>query len=271
MGKLSKAFKAIGILLKKPALLNNVLHDKDVMKELVAGRHKMPDGLPVVDLLEIVPSFNETVHPYSFLDGTSSPLDLALLRALAKQHTDCRYFEIGTWRGESAANVAAVAKECVTLNLPDGDMRRMGLREEYISMHRFYSKDLPNVKHLQHNSLTFDYRSAGKFDVIFVDGDHHYENVKQDTANVFSLLKDDDSVIVWHDYVDHSGQVRYEVLAGILDGTPAEHRPNIYHVSNTMCALHTKKKVKTFTQPEFPYPDKKFNVNISVKSLAGFS
>jgi predicted O-methyltransferase YrrM len=267
MNKITKVLKAIGLLLQKPALLNNVLHDKDVMKDMVAEKHKMPNGLPVVDLLDIVPSFNETVHPYSFLDGTSSPLDLALLCALAKQHADCQYFEIGTWRGESVANVAAVAKECVTLNLPDGEMRRMGLSEEYISLHRFYSKDIPNVKHLQDNSLTFDYRSAGKFDIIFVDGDHHYESVRQDTANVFSMLKDDESVIVWHDYVDHSGQVRYEVLAGILDGTPAEYRSNIYHVSHTMCALFMRKKVKTYSLPAVQLPDKTFTLGISVKKI----
>jgi predicted O-methyltransferase YrrM len=266
MSKIGKAFKAIGLLLRKPALLNNVLHDEDVMKKIVAQKHSVSGGLPVVDLLDVAPSLNESVQPYSFLDGTSSPLDLALLRALAKQHADCRYFEIGTWRGESVANLAAVAKECVTLNLPDDEMRRMGLDEEYISLHRFYSKDLPNVKHLQHNSSTFDFGSAGKFDVIFVDGDHHYESVKQDTANVFSMLNDDNSVIVWHDYVDHSGNVRYEVLAGILDGAPSEYRSNIYHVSNTMCALFTKKKVKTYSQPAFQRPDKTFTVNISGRS-----
>jgi predicted O-methyltransferase YrrM len=267
MIKIKKALKAFALLLKKPALLNNVLYDDDVMHEAVMQKHDLPQGLPIVDLLDIVPGLHETVQPYSFLDGTSSPLDLALLRALATQHADCRYFEIGTWRGESVANVASAAKECVTINLPDNEMRRMGLSEEYISLHRFYSKDLPNVKHLQHNSSTFNFSSIGKFDVIFVDGDHHYESLRRDTANVFSMLKDDDSVIVWHDYVDHSGQIRWEVLAGILDGVPAEYRNSIYHVSNTMCALFTHKKLKANARPAFQRPDKTFTVNITAKPL----
>ena len=265
MNKFAKAIKAISLLLQKPSLLNNVLEDNDVMREGVQYKYNLHNGLPVVDLLSLLPSFNETVAPYSYLDGTSSPLDIALLRSLAKQYSACRYFEIGTWRGESVANIASVAKECVTLNLPDEEMRRMGLDEEYISLHRFFSKNLPNVQHLQHNSSTFNFNSIGKFDLIFVDGDHHYEQVKQDTQNVFNLLNNPDSAIVWHDYLDHSGNIRYEVLAGILDGCPADLRSNLYHVSNTMCALFTRKKLPTTAFNPNPSPNKSFTLTISAE------
>src|SRR3954464_383354 len=157
MNKLAKAIKAISLLLKRPALLNHVLDSNEVMQDSVQKKYNLPNGLPQVDLLTLFPSFHSTVEPYSFLDGTSSPLDLALLRSLAKEYSACRYFEIGTWRGESVANVAAVAKECITLNLPDDEMRKMGLNEEYISLHRFFSANLPNVQHLQHNSSTFNF------------------------------------------------------------------------------------------------------------------
>ena len=267
MNKIAKAFKAFVLLLKKPALLNHVLNADEVFQKEVQQKYNMPKGLGVVSLSDLFPAFNETVEPYSFLDGTSSLLDLALLRALAKQYADCRYFEIGTWRGESVANVAAFAKECVTLNLPDDEMRRMKLPEEYIGLHRFYSKHRSNVKHLQHHSSDFDFSSIGKFDLIFVDGDHHYDQVKQDTANVFSLLRNEQSVIVWHDYLDHSGQIRFEVLAGILDGTPAQFRNNLYHVSNTMCALFTQKKLSVSSFNPYAVPDKKFRIEISAEKL----
>jgi predicted O-methyltransferase YrrM len=266
MNKFSKAIKAVSLLLDKPSLLNNVLNDNSVMQKNVQQKHNLRNGLPVVDLLSLFPSFNETVTPYSFLDGTSSPVDIALLRSLAKEFSECRYFEIGTWRGESVANIAAVAKECVTLNLPDDEMRKMHLAEEYISLHRFFSDKLMNVQHLQHNSSTFNFNSIGKFDLIFVDGDHHYEQVKKDTANVFTLLKDQSSVIVWHDYMDSGGKIRYEVLAGILDGCPGEFRSKLYHVSNTMCALFTLKKVPSSPAPTFQKPDKVFNIQISAQS-----
>jgi len=242
-----------------------VLNDNEVMKKKVAKQ--FPQGLPVVDLLTLFPSFSETVAPYSFLDGTSSPLDMAMLRALAKRFPACRYFEIGTWRGESVANVAAVAKECITLNLPDNEMRKMGLPEEYISLHRFFSKNLTNVQHLQHHSSSFDFNSIGKFDLIFVDGDHHYEQVKKDTANVFTMLKDESSIIVWHDYLDANGQIRYEVMAGLLHGCPGEFRPNLYHVSNTMCAIFITKKLSSESAHSFSNPDKIFNISISAKRL----
>jgi hypothetical protein len=267
MNKFSKVLRAFNLLLQKPALLNNVLNDNEVMRRVVQQKHSFGHGLPVIDLLSLFPGFSEEVTPYSFMDGTSTPMDLALLRSLARQHADCRYFEIGTWRGESVANVAAVAKECITLNLPDNEMRKIGLDAKYISQHRFFSSTFPNVQHLQHNSSTFNFNSIGKFDVLFVDGDHHYEQVRMDTQNVFSLLKDESSVIVWHDYKDAGGNVRYEVLAGILDGCPAEFRSKLYHVSNTLCAIFTLKDLSVSPPHVFAVPDKVFSVKISGKKI----
>lgn len=58
------------------------------------------------------------------------------------------YFEIGTWRGESVANVAPYVKNCFTLNLSDVVMLQKGLDKSYIQMHRFYSKGIKNITHL---------------------------------------------------------------------------------------------------------------------------
>ena len=104
-------------------------------------------------------------------------------------------------------------------------MLRMGLAKEYVGLHRFFSKNFKNVEHIQQNSSTFDFKTLNKkFDLIFVDGDHHYEQVKQDTENVFNLLRNENSIIVWHDYLYDSGEIRFEVLAGILAGCPSKTR-----------------------------------------------
>src|ERR1035437_8860708 len=123
-------------------------------------------------------------------------------------------------------------------------MLRMGLDRNYVGLHRFFSKDLKNVKHIQADSQTFDYSSLNqKFDLIFIDGDHHSESVKNDTANAFKLLKVDDSIIVWHDYGNTPNDIRWDVLHGILDGTPSEKLGNLYHVSNALCAIYTSRKI----------------------------
>ena len=267
MSKLSKAVTILKTLITNPKSILTVLEHEDNFRKLVQQKHpSCSSGLPVLNLLDLFPGMHETVSPYSFLDGTSLPSDLALLKMLARKFPDCAYLEIGTWRGESVANVAAVAKECITINLPDDEMRTRGLPEKYIQLHRFFSEHLPNVKHIQHHSSTFDFSTFDKkFDLIFVDGDHHYDQVKTDTNNVFQLLRNEDSVIVWHDYARNPEQVRYEVLAGILAGCPAEFRNNLFHVSNTLCAFFTRKKYPARFFVPYSKPDNVFELTITGK------
>jgi len=80
-------------------------------------------SLPVIPLNSLIHN-TALVEPFAFLDGGSIPTDIALLRQLASDIPGCRYFEIGTWRGESIANVAAVSDVCYTLNLPDEELFR---------------------------------------------------------------------------------------------------------------------------------------------------
>ncbi|MDP1746019.1 MAG: class I SAM-dependent methyltransferase, partial [Bacteroidota bacterium] len=185
-----------------------------------------------------------------------------------KRKTDCTYFEIGTWRGESAANVASVAKQVVTLNLPDEEMLKIGLDKKYVGLHRFFSNGFKNVTHIQANSQTFDYNSLNqKFDLIFIDGDHHYESVKNDSTNAFKLLKDENSIIIWHDYGNDPSDIRWDVLRGILDGTPNEKRNNLYRVSNTLCAIYTAGIVKAEYFESFSDPNKFFSISLKVKTV----
>ncbi len=269
MNKISKVFKVVKTLIAHPKSILAVLEDEDNFQSLVQKKYpSLSRGLPVINLVDLFPGMQETVSPYSFLDGTSLPSDLALLKLLARSFPQCAYLEIGTWRGESVANVASVAKECFTINLPDDEMRKRGLPENYIQLHRFFSQHLPNVKHIQHHSSTFDFDSLGrKFDLIFVDGDHHYDQVKTDTSNVFKLLRNEHSIIVWHDYARNPEQIRYEVMAGILDGSPAEFRNRLFHVSNTLCAIYTQKKHTVHTLIPNSSPGNVFELTIAGKKI----
>lgn len=268
MNKLKKLIKAISLIIKNPALLNNVLDDADVNREQVIKKYNLSLGLKSVDITHLLPAFNETVDPFCSLDGGSTPIDLALLKGLAKSKTDCMYFEIGTWRGESVANLASVAKHCVTLNLPDEEMLKMGLDKNYVGLHRYFSKNLKNITHIQANSQTFDYSSLNqKYDLIFIDGDHHYESVKNDTANAFKLLKDENSIIVWHDYGNNPSDIRWDVLRGILDGTPPEKHSDLYRVSNTLCAIYTSQDIKAEHTNSFSKPEKYFSISLKSNSI----
>jgi len=259
--------KILRTIIQTPHSLAKVLEDDSVFRSRVV-EHGWANGLPTIDLLDICPNFHEVVEPFSFLEGTSLPIDLALLRALARKYNDCRYFEIGTWRGESVSNVADIASECVSLSLSDLEMGQMGFSQSFIDTHRFFSDNVPNIRHLYANSRNFDFAPfANQFDLIFIDGDHTYEGVKSDTANAFKLIKDEHSMIVWHDYGTSTEQVRWSVLAGILDACPKEKQNNLYHISNTMCAIYTIGDYSS-SYPKFPItPDKFFSLDIRVKKL----
>ncbi len=268
MSKLSKLLKALNLIVKQPSLLNKIIDDANVNKQEVIAKYNLPNGLKTINIVDLLADFNETVEPFCALDGGSTPIDLAMLKGLAKSKTDCNYFEIGTWRGESVANVASVAKHCVTLNLSDEDLLKMGMDKKYVGLHRFFSKDLKNVTHIEGNSQTFDFTTYYKqFDLIFIDGDHHYESVKNDTINAFKLLKEDSSIIVWHDYGNNPDDVRWDVLKGILDGTPADKQKYVYRVSNTLCAIYTTQAIQSKYLIPYSTPDKFFSISVKSKSI----
>src|SRR4030043_2484499 len=113
-------------------LIRRFLKNRAPYKKYVNKKFGLPGGLPVLDLRLILPGLDEIISPYTFLEGTSLPIDIALLKGLARSYNGCRYFEIGTWRGESIANVADVAKKPVSLSLSAKEMKDLGLSEEFV-------------------------------------------------------------------------------------------------------------------------------------------
>jgi hypothetical protein len=264
MNKLAKALKAIGLIVRKPWLLNRVLQDPDVWKESVVRKYGLSNGLPLITpdvLFGDEPGGELTV--FTFLDGGSLVTDLILLRNLASGFNKCSYFEIGTWRGESVANISSVAETCYTLNLSDEEMHALDIDENTIALQGYFSKHLKNVVHLRQNSLSFDFASLNrKFDLLFIDGEHHYHAVRKDTENVMRHLVHGESVVVWHDYGYTPEHIRFEVLAGILDGTPSELHPYLYHVAGTKSAVLIRKEFPAVTLKEPVKPDFYYNVKI---------
>ena len=268
MHKIKKFFQALFIILQKPFLLNEVIHSQNKYQKKVIEKYGLKDGLPTVDLLKLFPGFRETIDPVSFLEGGSMVTDIALIKSLAKKYSVENFLEIGTWRGESIANVASVVKNCYTVNLPDHDILELTENADYVKSHRFFSNGLPNVKHISANSLEFDFDSLNtKFDMVYIDGDHHYDAVKKDTETAFKIINPEKSVIVWHDCMRSPEFVRWEVLLGILDGCPEEKRQYLYHVSNTLCAVYTGKKIESDYLTPYRLPNKKFIVEIKAQEI----
>ena len=264
MGKIGKALKALRWIARKPALLNLVLEDEDTWQEYVKKRFGLAKGLPVITMDQLFGPDRVSLGPMTFLNGGSLPTDMMLLAALAESIPECAYFEIGTWRGESVAAISPRAKSCQTLCLTDEEMRSMGVNEIYIASHRQFSKELANVVQHRGDSRTFDFASLNqKFDLVFIDGDHHRETVINDTQNVFQHLVHDQSIVVWHDYGFHPDQVRFEVMAAILDGIGPDRAGKLYHVAHTKCAIYTGREYPS-KAADFPsVPEEYYTMEIT--------
>ncbi len=268
MSKLSKFIKALKIIVKKPYVLNTIIEaDSALKEEVIKLESSFINGLPLVDFIELFPDFNETISPYSSLYGGSLITDIGLLKALSRKIDNCTYFEIGTWRGESVSNVAEHADKCYTLNLSNNALSNLGYNTEYLNQQGLYSKNLKNVTHLRGNSFDFDFSSYyGKCDLVFIDGDHRYDSVVNDTEIAFKLLKDENSIIIWHDYSRDLKNIRWDVLKGIIDGTPQDKRSKLYGVSNTLCAMYCEKPLNTIN-PLSITPSKSFSMKLSAQKL----
>ena len=143
------------------------------------------------------------------LTGHANKTDMLYVSAVAKHIGAKKMFEFGTYMGRTTFHLAHnnPAGQVFTLNLPpERDPRYapfMGVlfkgREEEMRITQIHS-----------DSREFDtapYRQ--QFDFVFVDGDHSYDLVKNDTQKAFELLKQG-GVIMWHDYAPKSdGLVRF--------------------------------------------------------------
>ena len=265
MSKIKKLVAAFSSIVNQPSLLNLVINNNDARKHKHLQRYPKLEALPeiTVDQLDENPDYNVDM---CFLDGASMPTDLALLKTLAKGKKS--FFEIGTWRGESVWNVAKVLSDCTTLNLSSEEMDAMGLPKKYGELHGVISKRNPDILHLEGNSKNFDFESLNKkYDLIFIDGDHSYEMVRNDTEKIFKHLVHEDTVVVWHDYGYSPERVRYEVFSAILDGLSTEKHAHLYHVANTMCAVYLPKQLKGRTFESLQTPEVLFGVQIIPNQL----
>jgi predicted O-methyltransferase YrrM len=260
--KASKLIRGLIAVVKQPALLNLVLDDESVHERAFKSESQMPLGFPEIDFRTFA-SAAETIKPFAFLDGGSLPTDLALLKIIARKLQASAYFEIGTWRGESVNNVASVVENCFTLNLSNEELKRRNLPEKYIQLHGHFSKNNPRITHLYGDSRTFDFEQyEGKMDLVFVDGDHHFDSVVQDTKTAFKLIKPG-GAIVWHDYANSPENVRWNVARAIYLGTPPEFRSQLRAVSHTLCAVFLPFEVPSAPRTYPRNPDSGFELTIT--------
>lgn len=266
MNKLNKILKAIQLFFGMPSVVN-LITNSDIAWEKYNSKRKI-NPLPMVALSNFVAINDKNTVQLSYLGGSSLATDLLLIQNVCKKFENCHYFEIGTWRGESVINAAKFATNCYTFNLSSEEIKKMGMKEKYANLHGFFSKSNAKIQHLFGNTLDFEFDKLDKkFDVIFIDGNHTYPYVKNDTEKVFKNLVHEKSIVIWHDYAYEPEQYRPEVLAGIMEGIPQNRRENVYHVSNTMCAIYTPFKMEVILDDVPLTPTHIFENQISLSKI----
>lgn len=244
--RIDKIKRVISTLVRRPRSITRVINWEEEMQRYVFDKYDFPIGFPVKDILSLASQISDVkVVPYTFSYGSALSIEIAMLKALAKEKEKCRFLEIGTYRGETAANLAEYCESVVTVDISN---------ESYVGE---WCRGYPNVRLIIEDSTTLDWEALGKFDLIFIDGNHKYHWILSDTKNAFKVLNDD-GVIVWHDYImrfdkliEEQGHIRWEVLAGILDGCVSELHSNLYHINHTMSAVFCNKELEAAVDDRF--------------------
>jgi predicted O-methyltransferase YrrM len=265
--RINSIYRIFTKIIKKPSSIFLVLKDETEYEDYLQKKYGKVQ-FQTADINQFIINGKAQIDYYTFLSGSSYVTDLALLKSVAKSIPNCEYLEIGTWRGESIMNVADVAANCISINLSPEDIIAIGLPEKYAKLHGCLINNKSNIRSIHANSKHFDFWSLNqKFDLIFIDGDHSYQGVKSDTSKVYELLRDENSIIVWHDYGFDPEIPRHSVIAAIMDGLPTEAHQYLYHVSNTICAIYSKRNLEAATQETPVTPNKVFRISIENRTF----
>jgi predicted O-methyltransferase YrrM len=152
--------------------------------------------------------------------GGVRPDELVILSALVRHLQPRRLVEIGTAEGRTTLNLvhhAPADAEVITLDLPPSapdatlesgkDYRQMGIESpgSLIRDHPLATRIRPILA----DSTRFDWGPyARSVDFAFIDGDHSYEGVRQDSENLLGAMRDG-GVLLWHDYGVADGVTRH--------------------------------------------------------------
>lgn len=166
--------------------------------------------IPTVSIKEIV--LKEAplcMSIYSRRDGHLTHYELMVLAAITRHLSPRKILEIGTFDGVSTLHLALNSPEdCKidTLDLLELDQSSHDIEDlKYIidkeKRHKIYTSHPKQEKIQEHqgNSLTYPFDRFKAPQLIFIDGGHGYDTVKNDTEKSLTILANE-GWIIWHDY-----------------------------------------------------------------------
>jgi predicted O-methyltransferase YrrM len=185
---------------------------------------------PIEAVFPGIESVSVTLQDYRFEHGTMPIQEVAALCRIARHLRPRTIFEFGTFEGETTLQLAVNADAQIhTLDLPPGRRPASGPGDPHLDVYpptpglRFRnSSHAGRIRQHLADSAAFDEAPfRGSVDLVFVDGCHHYEYVRSDSAKAMAMLAPGGAV-VWHDYSAYApGVVR--ALEEIRAARPLVH------------------------------------------------
>jgi hypothetical protein len=173
--------------------------------------------IPGVPLQHLFKDTTITLRPETVLSGSVNIFDQTVLCGLLRLVKPMTVLEIGTFRGgttwhlhENAPRGATV----YTMDLPD-DAMPDDITDSALARikTRPFLPDSHRVVQIQIDSKTWDGSLPSKAQFVFIDGDHSYAGVKNDTEKALQCV-DSAACIAWHDCLVRDfgyGTMRYLV------------------------------------------------------------
>lgn len=185
--------------------------------------------LKEIALRDLFPGIEDMEVPLGVIDEETAhvnQVDKPYVLAMAKYKRAKKIFEFGTKFGQMSFYFASLHSEIsvTTLDLPPEQAP-----DSRIGCCFKDTETAGRIRQIRSNSHEWDAAPfKDQMDFIFIDGDHSYAGVKNDTAKAFEMLAPG-GIIVWHDFAQKSNElVRF--ISDFTQGTP------LFHVKKT-CLL----------------------------------
>ncbi|HMJ88435.1 MAG TPA: class I SAM-dependent methyltransferase [Candidatus Acidoferrum sp.] len=214
-------------------LLYQMSGRKPGVDALLSRRLKYRYYLPEVDAHDVIPRFEETEIRIKRLPvgAWSTPLiDAAIVIKAALGFEAKRILEIGSYRGDTARLLAENTAEDIRICTVDIDPRH-GEAYRGTPLERRIDRRVGAV------SMGL-FQTGEKFDLIFVDANHDFASVVNDTEVALKVCSPQ-GVILWHDYAQ---DMYFHDLCGVPEALHhfAETR-RIVGIRGTRLALYSSR------------------------------
>jgi predicted O-methyltransferase YrrM len=208
-------------------------------------QQRQPATLPSVELTQVfsgVTGLSIELAAFDYRGGSVSFGELCILASLVRFLLPRVVFEFGTGDGSATLQLALNSPvDCTvySLDLPEGAKRtklrmdegdkefvgRLSVGERYAG-----SSASRKIRQIRCDSADFDPSSlVGRVNIVFIDGSHSFEYVKNDTQLAFQMMAPG-GVVAWHDYLVWNG------VTDFLEELSKSKQ--LYHIRGTSLVLH---------------------------------